>query len=150
MVSYVRSRFAEAGAMDAEDLVQDVMVSIFQRLDLSVPVEEMAGYVYRSLKNRVLDAYRRRKEEVGIGEREFEDEHSVSPPELLEEFEFLNFLDRSLDTLPPPMRAVFQLVELEGRTHKEAAEILEIPVGTALTWNREARRRLKEELKIFK
>lgn len=38
-------------------------------------------------------------------------------------------LDRALDALPTELRPVFVLVELEGATRSEAAELLAIPTG---------------------
>ena len=62
LVSYVRSRIDDAADRDAEDIVQDVMLNIFDKADISIPIENLAAYIYQSLRNRIVDLFRKRKE----------------------------------------------------------------------------------------
>jgi RNA polymerase sigma-70 factor (ECF subfamily) len=52
----------------------------------------------------------------------------------------------ALQTLTPMQRAVLELAYYEGRTHREIAEFLEIPLGTAKTRIRDAMQRLRRSL----
>lgn len=52
-------------------------------------------------------------------------------------------LDRAVRTLPEDMREAFVLVKAEGLSHKQAARILEVPLGTVLWRVREACLRLR-------
>ena len=61
LVRFVRRRIDDAADRDAEDIVQDVMLKIFDSADVSLPFENLAAYVYRSLRNRVIDLLRTRK-----------------------------------------------------------------------------------------
>lgn len=51
-----------------------------------------------------------------------------------------------LDALPAKEREVLQAVAIEGLTLRQAARLLEIPIGTAKTRLRTARRRLRKAL----
>jgi RNA polymerase sigma-70 factor (ECF subfamily) len=149
LTGYVRSLLAQSGEQDAEDIVQEVMVSLFRRVELTGPVEDLAAYVYGSLRNRIIDVYRRRKENLSYDENEYsssKDERFL-PDEIFQHAELASEIQKAVDQLPPPLKSIFVMVEVEGLTHKQAAELLEIPLGTALTWNREARRRLRNQLK---
>lgn len=61
LVRYVRRLLRDSAELDGEDIVQDVMASLFDRADITAPVENLSTFVYRSLYNRVVDRYRRRK-----------------------------------------------------------------------------------------
>jgi hypothetical protein len=66
LIHYVRSLFRETAAMDAEDVVQDVLVRILDRAGANAPFDDLASYVYRSVRNRVIDLARSRKPMVSL------------------------------------------------------------------------------------
>ena len=65
LIRYVRSLLRETAEMDAEDVVHDVLVSILERADRPAP-DYLAAYIYRSLKNRVIDQIRTRKPALSL------------------------------------------------------------------------------------
>ena len=59
-VRFVRSLFgSDQAELDPEDVVQDVLLSLLERGDQPAP-EYLAAYLYRSLRNRVIDRLRTR------------------------------------------------------------------------------------------
>ena len=52
-------------------------------------------------------------------------------------------IEEAVQGLPPDLRAVFVLCDVEGRTGAEAAACLGVPSGTARRWRVEARRALQ-------
>jgi len=62
-----------------------------------------------------------------------------SPEEQLAHRQARELLDEILDALPPELRAVFVLFELEGLEVREIATIQQIPIGTASSRLRRAR-----------
>ena len=64
LVNYVRmnldDRYYDASP---EDIVQDVILSLVSRLNPDTQIGNMTGYIYRSLKNRIID-YRRKKQQT--------------------------------------------------------------------------------------
>jgi RNA polymerase sigma-70 factor (ECF subfamily) len=62
-----------------------------------------------------------------------------SPEEQLAHRQARGLLDEVLDALPPELRAVFVLFELEGLEVREIAALQEVPVGTASSRLRRAR-----------
>ena len=66
LVYYVRSLLTETADMDAEDVVHDVLAKILERADPTTPLENLAAYVYRSLKNRVIDYIRTKKPTLSL------------------------------------------------------------------------------------
>lgn len=150
LVSYVYSLLDEAGDRDAEDVIQDVMVSLFQRLEITGPVEDIAAFIYRSVKNRIIDEYRKKKATVSEDNIFPLKDSRPTPDEIQENDELNRHLTDAIESLPPPMKSVFLLVEIDELTHREAAEELGMPLGTALSLNREAKKRLRHELQLYK
>ena len=52
----------------------------------------------------------------------------------------------ALRTLPPSQRQALLLTRLEGLELKEAAEVLDVPLGTVKTWVRRGRLALADAL----
>jgi RNA polymerase sigma-70 factor (ECF subfamily) len=64
-------------------------------------------------------------------------------PEHLSDADILS----ALDSVPADFRAVVLLVDLEEFAYKEAAEILEVPIGTVMSRLNRGRKLLREKLK---
>jgi RNA polymerase sigma factor (sigma-70 family) len=148
LVRYVRARIADSAEADAEDIVQDVMAGIFERADVTAPIVDLAGYVYRSLANRVIDALRARRPHGpaaalptdGLPDARFEASAQAEQAEQRER------LFAAIDALPPAQRAVFLATEMEGERYRELAERWEVPVGTLLARKHRAVRSLRKAL----
>ena len=60
LVSYVRGWIADTAERDAEDVVQDVIERLFEKDDdMGSPIVDLSAYLYRSLRNKVIDLYRK-------------------------------------------------------------------------------------------
>jgi RNA polymerase sigma factor (sigma-70 family) len=138
LVWFVRSLIADAADRDAEDVVQDVALGILNSADISVPIEKVSAYVYKSLRNRAIDYLRRRKEQVPV------EENSLIQPG--ENFELRWQLLAALDTLDEKSRAVVIATELEGWTFDDLAEEWDEPVGTLLSRKSRAIKKLNAVL----
>ena len=64
LVQFVRSWIEDAAERDGEDIVQDVALNIFDRADVSVPIDNLSAYVYQALRNRVIDLQRKKKQKA--------------------------------------------------------------------------------------
>ncbi len=58
LVGYVRAWIADTAERDAEDVVQDVIERLFEKADVTEPVADLTAYLYRSLRNKVIDLYK--------------------------------------------------------------------------------------------
>ncbi len=63
LVSFVRKNWKAANEAEAEDIVQDVALNLFTKVDFNTPIENLFAYVYRSLRNKIIDLRRKRREE---------------------------------------------------------------------------------------
>ena len=152
LVGYVRSLVRDTADMDAEDVVQDVLVRFLERTDFATP-ENLAAYIYRSLKNRVIDNMRTRKATMSL-DAEIENggmrlvdllqDRSTNALEVLQTREGRDELFNALSTLNEMERDVVIAHELEGVPFAELAEMWNIPLNTLLSHKSRAMRKLKQ------
>ncbi len=117
---------------DADDLVQLALERALKAQDQWQPGTRLDAWVYRIMKNAWIDELRSRgrQSEVmvasadaeDLGERVGESESGALITRLS--------VHKAMQRLPEEQRLAVSLVLVEGLSYKEAAESLEIPVGT--------------------
>ena len=121
---------------EAEDLTQDIFVKVFQNLDRYRESDGAFGtWVGTVARNHAIDNYRRGREERS---RRLEDPEVLdvipgkdeSPLRSLERAEQARIVHRGLRALPADLREPLVLCDLKGLSYEEAAETLQIPLGT--------------------
>ncbi len=130
---------------DAADALQDALISAFRRADSFRGDSAVTTWLHRIVVNACLDRLRRRKVRAAEPLPEDLEGHAsrgsmlgTRDPRAAESDPEAHALagerrDRvlaALDTLPADQKAALVLVDLEGYPVQEAAEILEVPVGT--------------------
>ncbi len=58
---YVRSKLSDSTRYDAEDIIQDVALKLFAGANRYSPINNVASFVYRAIKNRIIDLMRSSK-----------------------------------------------------------------------------------------
>ena len=154
-IHYVRSLLTETAEMDAEDVVHDVLAKILEKADRAPSLDHLAAYVYRSLKNRVIDYIRTRKSTLSY-DAEIESENKsgklsellfdLKPNalEVLQTDEGKQKLFEALDTLGDMEKEVIIAHELEGIPFKELSKKWNIPQNTLLSHKSRAMKKLKQ------
>lgn len=69
--------------------------------------------------------------------------HRANPEQQLEQAELVALLERELEGLMPEMREVLLLVALDDLSYEEAAELLQVPIGTVRSRVSRARSHLR-------
>lgn len=154
---YVQARVSRISDMDAEDIVREVMLSLVCRVDRSGPVENIAAYTYRSVRNRIADYQTDRAHTVSL-DADADEDAAFSLQEMLpdctqdviarvERKELLMALSNAMDRLEPSQRAVLIATEFHGKSFRELSEAWQEPVGTLLSRKCRAVKALREMLK---
>ena len=128
---------------DAEDAVQEAFLRTFRNRWLFRNQASLWTWTYRILLNTCHDMSRRR----AVRRHHFGDDELI--PEVrapIRDDLSRVALRRAVATLAPIYREVFVLCDIEGYTHREVAEVLEIAEGTSRARLSEARRQLRERL----
>jgi RNA polymerase sigma-70 factor (ECF subfamily) len=130
---------------DAEDAVQDAFLKIHRNASMFKGRAAFSTWIYRILLNSCYDLMRRRMKRVQ------ECHESELEPGVLElqgspsgDHPLRITLERSLRKLNERNRTVFLLYEVEGFTHREIAEMLDIPEGTSKNALFEAKKHLQK------
>lgn len=131
-------------AHDGDDLMQATVERALQRSGQFEPGTRFDSWIFRIAQNLHIDAARMRKRRgphvppeaafavVGDDGRRTVEERSE-----------LAAAQAALETLPQDQRAAFLLVVVEGLTYREAAEALDVPVGTIMSRIARARGRIE-------
>ena len=127
-------RFARSlarDAADADDLLQVAVESALKAKEQWQPGTNMDAWMMRIVRNCWIDEVRSRTRRA----RTFAPEEAgaaaaVAAHEDIERSAGMRDVDRAMNALPPDQREAIALVLVEGLAYKEAAEILEIPIGT--------------------
>jgi RNA polymerase sigma factor (sigma-70 family) len=143
LISFVKRYWHGDEEMDAEDIVQEVVLNLYTRVDFTSPIENLLAYTYRSLKNRVIDRQRKKKKRMLS---EFENEQNGDnyllndlAEELHEVFddrdpeEEIAIMYELLKELSPDQQEIILKTEIEGYTFDELSQEWDVPIGTLLS-----------------
>lgn len=144
LVGYVRRRIDDAGDEDAEDIVQDVIVNLFDRADPTVPIQNLAAYIYRALRNTIIDRLRKRRETVALSDAVMAS--GEGPLQEVEKGEMLDLVFEAMDKLSAGEKALILATEFEGRSFKDLAEEWDVPLGTLLARKSRALDKIRKQL----
>lgn len=151
---------------DAEDLVADSVMKAWSAINTLADRNRFRPWIFRILRNCFISTYR--KKSVRPTEASFEDvffdegEADIStllieqPDEFLEWWAnpeqalFNEFLGKkimlAMESLPQAFRTTVLLVNVEGLTYDEAAEVLGVPTGTVRSRMKRGRTLLQKAL----
>lgn len=144
---YVWSSVRRLGIPEAhvEDVAHDVFVTAWKKLadyDTSRPVRPwLFGIAYRVASDFRDKAWQKR--EVADAEPDSTDERPT-PEAQMETKQAKQLVLKAMESMPVERRAVFVMHELEGHGIPEVAEALEVPLNTAYSRLRLARRDFQE------
>lgn len=112
-----------------EDLVQDVFLAAFSRIqDFDPRRGVFRTWIFRIARNRVLNALKKKREQLFSVPPDLADERN--PSQALLAKEAFDRLDQALNDLKFQDRVIFVLAELEGLTYAQIAEIEQLALGT--------------------
>jgi len=133
---------------EAKDLLHDGFLKIFRSLDKYKFNGSLEGWIRRLMINSAIDHYRKYKNIFSLSESNIED--VVEPDTSGEEDIYSSFNEKmimeAVQNLSPAYRTVFNLYAIEGYSHKEIAEKLNINIGTSKSNFAKARMNLKIQL----
>lgn len=130
---------------EAEDNMQDGFIIIFKKIEQFNFKGSFEGWAKRIMINNALQKYRTQIRFLEVVHDTLSEEEI---PELDDEEVSLEYLMTIIQELPDRYRMVFNLYVLDGYSHKEIAEMLEITTGTTKSNLARARMILKEKIDL--
>ena len=132
-------------SLDTEDIVQEVFVAAFRKLDsFNAERSQFSTWLLTIARNRCLNHLKRRQVATTS---EFDLEaRTVQPMDAVLSRELRSRLDAALDQLPLEQRTAFVLAEIQELPYAEIALIEEVELGTIKSRVSRAKQRLREVL----
>jgi RNA polymerase sigma-70 factor (ECF subfamily) len=126
----------------ADDLAQETFLRAYKHIRSFRGEARFSTWLYRIAYNCFREEARRRKEFVGIDEKQQQEkaDPQVVDPALRHDLMY------ALSLLPLPERSAILLCCQNGLSHDEAARVLDIPLGTVKTNVLRGREKLKRTL----
>jgi len=131
----------------AEDIVQDVFITLWEKRLLIDPNQDIAGWLFVVCHHKSVDQLKRKLRQ-SIAEKVLqpviEDPHTF---EIDIEEEQIRAIERAVDQLSPQKRKVFELCKVQHRTYEKAAEELHISKYTVKEYLAEAIVSIKKHIR---
>jgi len=142
---------------DAEDITQDVFVSLYERIGSFKEESGLSTWIYRITVNRSLDHEKKRKREKrgGLLRKIFSissDDEPVNfdhPGIVLDNKERATVLFAAIKRLPDKQRLAFTLQKMEGLGNKEIAAIMETSLFAVESLQIRAKTKLRQILEVY-
>lgn len=149
-VLYRTARSLTRNNADAEDLVQETLLRAFraiERFDGRYP----RAWLLTIMRNANINRARKKVPDLLDDpdltfERSTEFADTVTPEDTVVDPVFDDTVHQALERLPENFKQVVELVDLQGMAYQDAADLLDIPVGTVMSRLHRARKRIRDEI----
>ncbi len=151
LLSYIL-RISNIRREEAEDVLQDVFIKIYQNLNDFDTELKFSSWIYRITHNQVISNYRKNKARPQSITLNLNDEIIKKLASNLDIEQEVNILylrksiNKVLASLERKYREVLVLKFLEEKDYNEMSDILKKPIGTIATLLNRAKKHFKEEL----
>lgn len=142
----------------AEDIVHDSFMIVWENRE-NILGENLEAYIYKIIRNNCL-MYRRHQqiglrvyENIKVKEQNMMDyyTHAIEStnPDTLFQHEIMNIYRHELELMPPLRQHIFRARKAEGKSYREIADELDIPIKKVDKELQSAVSRLRTALKDF-
>jgi RNA polymerase sigma-70 factor (ECF subfamily) len=144
-------RISNLSKEDAQDVLQEVFISVYQNLAGYRPEFKFSSWIYRITHNKTINYYKKKKTQpntLDLEDNEILDVLLVDKDIALEVQGSLErkFLLNEIAKLDPKYKSVLVLRYIQNLDYSEISDILQMPVNTVGTLINRAKKILKERL----
>ncbi len=136
---------------DAEDLVQDTLLRAYRAI-CTFDGRFIRAWLLTIMRNTFNSKMRRRRPELlfdpDVEQKPFAfgAETEPEPEEIVVDSQLDATVSKALADLPDHMRKVIELVDFNELSYQEAADLLEVPIGTVMSRLHRGRSRMRDQL----
>ncbi|MBB4079654.1 RNA polymerase sigma-70 factor (ECF subfamily) [Lewinella aquimaris] len=132
---------------DAEDVVQEVLISSWQKREEIVRLDNPPAWLLKMTHNRAIDRLRSRSSRSNNeGAAAHSDQCLETPHRLVETEDTLYHIHRLMARLPAEQRIVLHLREVEGMSYREIVEATGLTMEKVKVYLHRGRMQLRELL----
>ncbi len=142
---------------DAADVTEEIFIRLWQKATAYSGRGSVGAFIMTVARNAATDRLRQRKDEVSLSvengdgetvERDIPDTDET-PEEKLLQAERVEAVRDAIDSLPEHQRETVILCDINGISYRDAAETLEVDIGTVKSRLSRARSAMREMLEEF-
>ncbi|MEZ4987065.1 MAG: RNA polymerase sigma factor [Saprospiraceae bacterium] len=147
---YARAMYTAAYRITADfdvanDVLQEAFLKIFRHLATFRKESTLGAWIKTIVVRTALSKVRKELKTESLEEHHHKDQvldwgHHIEA----------DYLERAIQQLPPGYRTVFVMIEVEGYSHQEVAELLDISVGTSKSQLFYAKKKLRHALADYR
>jgi RNA polymerase sigma-70 factor (ECF subfamily) len=125
-LKYLRNR------TEAEDLVQNVFINLWEHRQSLDETQSIKSYIYRSAVNHIYNIYKKRAIRTRYLEYEIKrlDQSSNPTYDLVIMHDLESTINNVVTTLPPQQQKIFSMSRSKNYSHEEIAKKLDLSVRT--------------------
>jgi RNA polymerase sigma-70 factor (ECF subfamily) len=139
------ARRVTGDAVTAEDVVQETCLRAWQSFDRFEPGTNCRAWLYKILFRTMAGRRRELLRELAMFDDRLLDESRIASHAIGARPDAQQ-IQQAFAALPLAFATVIQLVEVEGLTYREAAEVLDVPMGTVMSRLHRGRQQLRQLL----
>ena len=146
-------RITNVSHEEAEDVLQDVFIKVYENLHDFDPDLKFSSWVYRLTHNQVISNFRKNKARPQISAFDLEEDvlgKLASDLDLVKEVD-AQYLRKNINSvlgcLESKYREILVLKYLEEKDYREISDIIKKPMGTVASLLNRAKKEFKEEIK---
>jgi len=136
---------------DAEEIVQEVFIRIWEKKENIDENQSFSSYVIQAAKHRIFNGFRKKvNEQAYLDFLIHSNDSSRNYTELeVEYYEVKSKAENAINAMPPKRQEIFRLSREAGLKNKEIAEKLEISIKTVENQMGKALKYLRDELSDY-
>jgi RNA polymerase sigma-70 factor (ECF subfamily) len=136
---------------DAEEIVQEVFIRIWEKKENIDAAQSFSSYVIQAAKHRIFNGFRKKvNEQAYLDFLIYSDKSSKNFTQLDVEYrDVKNKAEEAIACMPPKRQEIFRLSRETGLKNKEIAEKLQISIKTVENQMGQALKFLRNELKDY-
>lgn len=132
---------------EAEDVVQEVFVKIWNQRNQLTEITNMEAWCMRLTKNLSIDKLRSKHRRTEPFEKGFEQvDNEQTPYQFVETNDTMSQIENMMNALPEKQKMVMHLRDIEGLPYQEIAETLDIPINQVKVNLFRARKQVREQI----
>jgi RNA polymerase sigma-70 factor (family 1) len=133
----------------SEEIVMDVMLNVWQKKHLLNTGLPVSAYLFKSVKNKLIDYLRKRKvKTISLEHTTLEPFSSFIPDNRLMQQELEGMYKTGLESLPPQKKRIFTMSREYGNSYQEIADKLSLSKNTVENHMVAAIRLLKDHMRV--
>ncbi len=131
---------------DARDAAQEVFIRAFVHRARFAPDRAILPWLLTISRNLCIDRLRKTRMETPMSHDMDPRSGASSAEDMLVSRQSLEIVRQQMDKLPDGQREAIVLHHVEGLAYRDVAEVLDVPMGTVMTWLHRGRKTLVNAL----